>query len=66
MDMQLNTHILSPSELSVATDHDVLVALYQFITITTMTAFAIILFYGVFRFLVWFLPNYWYRSKDGL
>ena len=62
--MNQNPVILSPQALAVADNHTVLVAMYNFIVAAVDLAYALLIFYCVWRFLAWFLPKYWYRSKE--
>lgn len=57
-----NPAILSPEQLEVATTHEVIVAIYLLIFAVTSLAFAIAVYYFVFRTAVWFLPKVW-RAK---
>lgn len=56
--------LVSYPQLLLANDHDILVAIYQLLFAAISLAFALVFFCAVFKFLVWFLPNYWYRSKE--
>lgn len=56
--------VTDSTQLASMTDHDVLVAIYQFIVSSTLIAFGFFIFYIVFKFLVWVLPSSWYLPKD--
>lgn len=43
---------------------DVAIAQYQFIVASVNFFFALIFLFIVFRFLLWFLPDVWHRSKE--
>jgi len=31
---------------------------------TTTLAFALVIFYFIFKLIVWFVPKFWHRSKE--
>lgn len=61
--MNHNPTILSPEQLATASELDIIRSMYQYIVVATSLAFAILMFYFAFRFLVWFLPDRWYVIK---
>lgn len=54
----------SYSYLMLSSDHEVLVAIYQLLFAAITAAFALVFLYMIFKFLAWFLPNYWHRGKE--
>lgn len=61
-----NPLILNSEELQIATDHDILVALYQYVVAGVSLFFGLIILYIVFKTAVWFLPKFWTLRKDNL
>lgn len=64
--MDYNPQILNSDTLLVATDHEILVALYKFLVASICLFFASAIFIGISKFAIWFLPKYWHRpsTKD--
>lgn len=46
------------------TNTDILWAIYQHLVATTSFAFALVFLYFTFKLIVWFVPKFWYRSKE--
>jgi uncharacterized membrane protein len=62
--MNYNPPILTTDQLQNATQTQIAQAQYEFIVASTTFAFAVVTMYFVFKFLVWFLPKYWYRPNE--
>ena len=46
------------------TDTQILWAIYQHLVATTTLAFALVIFYFIFKLIVWFVPKFWHRSIE--
>lgn len=62
--MNYNPAILTPDQLAIAPSNVVLAAIYEYIVAATSLFFALIIIYWIVRFLQWFLPKYWFRSRN--
>lgn len=60
-----NPPVLSVDQLQSATLIDIAHAQYQFIVASVSFFFALLIFYAVFKFAVWFLPKFWHRTSDA-
>ncbi len=63
--LNLNPSLLSLEQLQNATQIELLRAIYEFIVSAFCISLALVIFYFVFRFFVWFLPRYYYREQQG-
>lgn len=54
----------SYAKLMASTDHAVFVAIYRLLLAAVSFFYAIVFFLAVFLFFRWFLPKFWYRSKE--
>lgn len=61
--MNYNPTILNSDQLAIAPGNVILAAIYEYIVAATSLFFALVTIYWIVRFLQWFLPKYWYRSK---
>lgn len=62
--MNHNPTILTSDQLAIAPSNVILSAIYEYIVAATSLFFALVVIYLVVRFLQWFLPKYWYRSRN--
>lgn len=62
--MNHNPTLLTSDQLAIAPSNVILAAIYEYIVAATSLFFALIAIYWIVRFLQWFLPKYWYRSRN--
>lgn len=62
--MNHNPTLLTTEALNRATEYDILRAQYELLVATIEVTFALVTFYVIFKFLVWFLPKYWYKPSE--
>lgn len=63
--MNHNPTILNSDQLAIAPSNVILAAIYEYIVAATSLFFALVIIYWVVKFLQWFLPKYWYRSRTN-
>ena len=63
--MNHNPTLLTSDQLAIAPSNVILSAIYEYIVAATSLFFALVIIYWIIRFLQWFLPKYWYRSKHN-
>lgn len=59
-----NPPLLTPAEIVTATDHEILIAMYQLVFASVGLFFGIAIYYCVFRAVVWFMPKFWHRGQE--
>ena len=62
--MNHNPTLLTSDQLAIAPSNVILAGIYEYIVAVTSLFFALIIIYWIVRFLQWFLPKYWFRSRN--
>lgn len=57
-----NASLIDPVLASTFTAQQIALAQYNYIVSSVSFFFALVISYFVFRFLVWFLPSFWYKN----
>lgn len=60
-----NPTLMTQEQLHMATQTEILRAIYELLVASTSLFFAVLFFYGLYKFAVWFFPK-WYYKKDAL
>lgn len=63
--MWYNPPVVVGVDLDTATVEQLLRAIYQFQVSSTYVFFSAVIFYFIFKALVWFLPKYWHKAEVG-
>jgi len=59
-----NPYVYNIDQLNVLNTNQILISIYQLLLASITFFVSILFFYFVFKFLIWFLPNYWHKKAS--